>query len=193
MSSAALLGSTSRDIDETDPKTEEASSVADDESTYSVPPPDPELGRLEPLVGTWRSEGHTRDSVLGPGVPVISTETFYWLDGGYFLVSTYETAFGDEPAQKGVNYWGYDAEAERFEVIFFSNNGLFTEEGNRYTGVVANGRLTFEGPARYQYQLAEEGRIKLDDDGSVSVEWWLRDPDGEWQPWMSNRFARTRD
>jgi hypothetical protein len=58
---------------------------------------------------------------------------------------------------------------------------------------VANGRLTFEGPARFQYQLDEEGRIKLNDDGSVSVEWWLRDRDGEWQPWMSNRFARTRE
>jgi hypothetical protein len=78
-------------------------------------------------------------------------------------------------------------------MIFFSNNGPFTEEGSRYTGVVANGRLTFEGPARFQYQLDEEGRIKLNDDGSVSVEWWLRDRDGEWQPWMSNRFARTRE
>ncbi len=36
--------------------------------------------------------------------PVTSTEAFSWLDGGYFLVSTFETVFGDEPAQRGVNY-----------------------------------------------------------------------------------------
>jgi hypothetical protein len=92
----------------------------------TTPPPDPELQRLEPLLGTWRSEGHTQDSVLGPGVPVVSDESFHWLDGGYFMVSTYNTAFGDEPVQKGVNYWGYDSDAKRFRIIFFSNNGTIS-------------------------------------------------------------------
>ena len=77
----------------------------------AVPPPDPELRRLEPLLGTWTTHDHTQQSALGPGVPVTSTETFRWLEGGYFLVSSYETVFGDEPAQKGVNYWSYDADA----------------------------------------------------------------------------------
>ncbi len=107
------------------------------ESTVGVPAPDPELQRLAPLLGTWRSEDHTDDSVLGPGVPVTSVETFDWLEGGYFLVQTYETVFGDEPAQKGVNYWGYDTDAKKFRIIFFSNNGPFTEQGNRYQGAVA--------------------------------------------------------
>lgn len=160
------------------------------QSTFEAPPPHPELQRLEPLLGTWTTEEHTEDSVLGPGVPVTSTETFYWLEGGYFLVSTYETVFGDEPAQKGVNYWGFDSEAKKFRVIFFSNNGPFTEEGNRYEGEVADGRLTFEGPARYQYELDDEGKIKLNTDGTLSVAWWLRDENGEWKPWMNNIFTR---
>jgi hypothetical protein len=50
-------------------------------SIFGVPPPDPELKSVEPLVGTWRTEDHTEDSVLGPGVPVRSTETYSWLDG----------------------------------------------------------------------------------------------------------------
>jgi Protein of unknown function (DUF1579) len=77
--------------------------------------PDPQLQRLAPLVGTWAAEERTQETaLLGPSVPVSSRESFHWLDGGYFLVSTYETTFGDEPTQKGVNYWGYDAEALRF-------------------------------------------------------------------------------
>lgn len=44
-------------------------------SAFEVPQPDPELMRLEPLLGTWTTEDHTRDSVLGPGVPVNSIET----------------------------------------------------------------------------------------------------------------------
>jgi Protein of unknown function (DUF1579) len=159
--------------------------------SYEVPPPHPELQRLEPLLGTWRTEEHTRDSVLGPGVPVTSLERFSWLEGGYFLVSTYQTTFGDEPPQIGINYWHYDAEAERFRIIFFSNNGPYSEEGNRYEGVVADGTLTFEGPARFQYALDEDGKIATNPDGTISVKWWLRDERGEWQPWMENRFARA--
>ena len=89
------------------------------QTAFAAPPPHPELKRLEPLLGTWRSEDHTEDSIYGPGVPVASTESFDWLDGGYFLVSTYNAVFGD-PAQKGVMYWGYDAEADRIRLTGWS-------------------------------------------------------------------------
>jgi hypothetical protein len=133
----------------------------------------------------------THDTVLGPGVPVTSTETFSWLDGGYFLVHTYETVFGDDPAQTGVNYWGYDKPTGRFQIIFFSNNGPYTEEGNRYEGKVAGDTLTFEGPARFQYELDEQGRIKTNSDDTISVTWWLRGEADEWELWMHNTFTRT--
>jgi hypothetical protein len=164
---------------------------ANERTPFGTPPPEPELNRLEPLVGRWRTEDRTLGSVLGPGVPVTSTESFDWFEGGYFLVQTYETVFGDEPAQKGINYWGYDSETNRFRIIFFSNNGPYTEDGNRYEGKVAEGKLTFVGPARFQYDLDEQGRIKLDPDGRLSVAWWLRDEAGEWQPWMTNTLERT--
>jgi Protein of unknown function (DUF1579) len=159
-------------------------------TAFGAPPPDPELYRLEPLVGTWRAEEHTEDSVLGPGVPVASTESSHWLEGGYFLVQTYETRFGDEPAQTGTNYWYYDSGAKRFRIIFFSNNGPFSEDGNRYQGEVAGRTLTFEGPARFEYELDDDGAIKLNPDGTLSVAWWLRDENGEWRPWMRNTFTR---
>jgi predicted enzyme related to lactoylglutathione lyase len=161
-------------------------------AAFAAPPPHPELKRVEPLLGTWRTERHTQESVMGPGVPVRSIETFYWLDGGYFLVSTYETTFGREPTQTGVNYWSYDEDARRFRIIFFSNNGPFREDGNRYEGVVADGRLTFEGPARFQYELADDGAIAVNPNGTLSVAWWLRDENGNWAPWMHNTFTRVR-
>jgi hypothetical protein len=154
------------------------------------PLPDPELRRLEPLIGKWKAKDHTLDSVLGPGGPVINLEEFYWLEGGYFLVQTYDTTFGDEPAQKGVNYWFYDSEAKRFRIIFFSNNGPYSEEGNRYEGKIANGKLTFSGPARFQYELDAAGKIKLNPDGTVTVTWWLQDEAGNWQSWMNNTFTK---
>jgi hypothetical protein len=155
-----------------------------------VPPPAPELLGLTPLVGKWQTRAQTEDSFLGPGVPVTSVEEFYWFDGGYFLVHTYETAFGDEPIQKGINYWFYDTAARRFRIIFFSNNGPFTEEGNRYEGEILGGTLTFTGPARFQYELDAAGNIRTNDDASVRVRWWLRDPSGQFRPWMDNLFTR---
>jgi hypothetical protein len=95
----------------------------EDTTAFGAPTPDPELNRLEPLLGAWEAEDRTLDTFLGPGVPVRSAERFRWLDGGYFLVQHYETSFGEEPIQTGVNYWYYDSQAERFRIIFFSNNG----------------------------------------------------------------------
>jgi hypothetical protein len=148
---------------------EEELDVTDDEPAFAAPPPDPELERLEPLLGTWSAEDHTVDGVFGSSVPVRSTETFRWLDGGYFLVQEYETTFGDEPTQKGVNYWFYDSESGSFLVIFFSNNGPFSEAGNRYSGRVAGGRLTLEGPARFQYDLDDNGMIREEQVGGMLV------------------------
>jgi hypothetical protein len=67
---------------------------ASDQTPFGGPSPDQELKRLEPLLGESRSEDRTLERVLGPGVPVTSTERFYWLDGGYFLVSSHRTVHG---------------------------------------------------------------------------------------------------
>ena len=100
-------------------------------AAFDAPAPDRELQRLAPLLGTWTTQGHTQDGGDGPGVPVTSTETFRWLDGGSFLVQEYATTFGEEPTQRGVVYWGYDTQASRFRRLLFSNNGPCTEDGSR--------------------------------------------------------------
>ena len=165
----------------------------DDEPTvFGAPPPSPELQRLQPLVGTWTASDHTLDSVLGPGVPMTSKERFTWLEGGYFLVHTYDTVFGDEPAQKGVNYWTYDTQRGLFRIIFFSNNGPYSDDGNQYAGGVADGKLSMAGPARFQYELDGDGKIKVNADGTISVVWLLRDGT-DWSPWMTNTFTKMGD
>jgi hypothetical protein len=163
-----------------------------DVPTFEIPPPHPELRRLDPLLGSWRADDQTEATdVAGPAVRVTSSETFRWLDGGYFLVQEYETVFGDEPAQRGVNYWRYDSDVGRFKIIFFSNNGPFTEDGNLYEGKATGDGLTMVGPARFQYELDDDGRIRLNSGGTVSIEWWLRDRSGKWQHWMRNMFTKV--
>jgi hypothetical protein len=127
---------------------------ASERSSFEVPPdgpgaaspraPDRELGIAGP---------HAGHRAGWPGCPVTNRETFRWLEGGYFLVQEYETTFGDQPTQRGINFWGYDSDAGMFRIIFFSNNGPFTEDGNRYAGRVDGDRLTMIGPARFEYRL----------------------------------------
>ena len=56
---------------------------------------------------------------------------------------------------------------------------------------MADGKLTFVGPARFQYDLDADGDIAVNPDGTISIRWWLRDEAGEWPPWMTNTFSRT--
>jgi hypothetical protein len=65
-----------------------------------------------------------------------------------------------------VNYWGYDSDAGRFRIIFFSDNGPYTEDD-------------------------DSGKVRVNEDGTISVAWWLRDENGEWQPWMDNWFSKV--
>jgi hypothetical protein len=60
-------------------------------------------------------------------------------------------------------------------------------------GKIAGNKLTFEGPARFQYDLDDAREVKVNPDGTISVAWWLRDEHGHWQPWMENTFTRLRD
>jgi hypothetical protein len=56
---------------------------------------------------------------------------------------------------------------------------------------VAGSKLIFQGPARFAYELDDDGKVKVNPDGTISVDWWLRGEDDEWHPWMSNTFTRT--
>lgn len=82
---------------------------------FAVPPPDPELRGLEPWCGPGgRRITHTQNSVYGPGVPVRITRRSAGSRAATSWVQEYETIFGDEPAQRDINYWYYDSEVERF-------------------------------------------------------------------------------
>ena len=157
-------------------------------ATFVAPPPNPELRRLERLVGDWEVHGTALESLAGPAGPVRSHESFEWLDGGYFLVHRYETWFGDQPVQRGVMYWGFDDATRRFLLHFFSNNGPFTKDGNVYEGEIVGNQLICTGPARFTIALGEDGSVKLANDHSFEVEWKLRDAGGLWRPWMRDTY-----
>ena len=152
--------------------------------------------RLIRSSSVWRrwwaleSQDHTEDSVFGPGVPVTSTETFYWLDGGYFLVQHLRDGLRRGTRPEGRQLLGLRLRRERFRIIFFSNNGPFTEDGNRYRARSPSARSPSRVRRGSSTSSMRPGRSRQPD-GTVSVAWWLRDKQGEWRPWMHNTFTRS--
>jgi hypothetical protein len=53
--------------------------------------------------------------------------------------------------------------------------------------------LTFTGPARFQYELDADGKIKVNPDGTITVKWWLRDAEGVWQYWRNAIYTKIEE
>ena len=167
---------------------------ANSQNSQQAPSPDPELRRLEPLLGTWDAVGQSVDSLAGAAGTVRATETFEWLTGGYFLVSHYRITWNYSRAPNyGVMYWGYDSPAKKFLTHFFNDQGPYDEAGSTYEGVAADGKLTFTGPARFQYELDADGKIKMNPDGTITVNWWLRDTQGVWKFWRNAIYTKINE
>ena len=98
--------------------------MADDSNTndawgaYGQPPePNPDLGSLDRLVGTWEMSGDVRGTV-----------TFEWMEGGFFLVQRVDLGEHDGRRIKGIEVIGHERPfgAEPSEDIksrFYSNTG----------------------------------------------------------------------
>lgn len=59
--------------------------------------------------------------------------------------------------------------------------------------LITGGKLTFTGPARFRYELDADGKIKVNRDGTITVNWWFRDNNGKWQPWTTNIFTKVKE
>ncbi|MVN88673.1 hypothetical protein GO986_18205 [Deinococcus sp. HMF7620] len=87
--------------------------------------PHPALRQLLPLVGTWQ--------ISGPEVS--GTVTYAWMEGGFFLIQTFDLHQGGGH-QKGVAYTGFDPDTQTLR------SRLMGTDGSNYT---------------YTYQVEEAG------------------------------------
>lgn len=69
--------------------------------------PHPELHKLDKLVGIWEVSGDVKGQV-----------NFSWMEGGFFLVQ-----FIDVEGTKGLEFIGFDEEAQTFRSHYFDGAG----------------------------------------------------------------------
>ncbi|HEY2207263.1 MAG TPA: DUF1579 family protein [Pseudonocardia sp.] len=67
---------------------------------------------LAVLIGKWVNEGHTIAAEGIPSVPILASDVYEWVPGGFFVVHSAFGAIGDT-AVGGVEIIGVDGEAYR--------------------------------------------------------------------------------
>jgi hypothetical protein len=118
--------------------------MGENEPTQGVPQPDPELRRLDRLIGTWSMKGH----LIGSDEEnIIGQSTYQWLEGGFFLQQDVEMDFAGMLKIKSRELIGYDPETKAFTSSVYSNLSpaplpyKWDLQGNRLTISVSYGPL----------------------------------------------------
>jgi hypothetical protein len=108
-------------------------------SASPIPTTPPEVQRLAYYLGTWRGEGETKSSPIGPAGKLSSTMTCDWFAGGFHLVCR-----GEEKGPTGkrtfLNILGYDEKAKAYTDYGISSLG---ESEYSTGGSIIGNKLTF--------------------------------------------------
>ncbi|WP_216215614.1 DUF1579 family protein [Amycolatopsis aidingensis] len=143
--------------------------------------PGPELERLGPLVGRWRSQGRTVSTGTEPSIEISGTDTYEWLDGGFFLVHHVDVQLDGERYRAIELIGGYDPVRETYTARSYDSHG---ETSTMTLRVGAGGEWTFVG-----VDSGERATLTVGERSMAAV--WERSADGvRWQPWMDMTFSR---
>jgi hypothetical protein len=150
--------------------------------------------RLHAIAGRWETSGH----VIGePRIPVVGTDIYEVLAGGYFLVHHVDVTVGEQPVRAievigepdaaGGGYLArsFDSEgnAELMRVTI-DEDGVFHFAGGPDIAPTAQPTGASTARVRSTLTIAEDRR-------SMTA-LWERSEDGiSWQPWMDISFTRS--
>jgi hypothetical protein len=138
--------------------------------------PQTEHRRLEALVGTWRTEGWTREGSEAPAMRIDAVDTYEWLPGGFGLLHRVDAKVGDERVE-GAEIIGYDPARGTFRTQYFGSDGPAAYEAT----------LGEEDGALVWRMQSESDRFVgtfADDGNMLTGHWEARGDGGTWRPWM---------
>ena len=138
--------------------------------------------RLAVLVGTWRTEGWTRETPEHPAARIEAADTYQWLPGGSGLLHTVDARVGDQKVD-GAEIIGYDPSLESYRTLYFGTDGPAAYEAS----------LSEEGEAVVWEMRSEDTKFAgtFDADGdAINGRWERLNEDTQWQPWMDITLTR---
>ncbi len=144
--------------------------------------PNPALKPLEPLVGTWKTEGA---HPFMPGVALHGQTRFEWAEGGAFLVMRSEI---DEPRiPSGVAVFGSDGDDTegRYSMLYFDERGV----SRRYDASMAGHAFIWR---RDSASLSQRFTVTLSVDGqSMRGKGEMRKAGGAWEDDLALNYTRA--
>jgi hypothetical protein len=160
--------------------------------TDSKRPPDQ---RLLTIAGRWQTSGH----IIGDDhVPIVGTDIYDVLAGGYFLVHHVDVMVGDQPVRAIEIVGEPDPDSDGYLGRSFDSEG--NAEVMRLT-IDEDGVFHFAGggdiaPAAQPTDMPVarvRSTLKVAADGASMTALWERSEDGiTWHPWMDMTFTRSR-
>jgi hypothetical protein len=152
--------------------------------------PDP---RLHAIAARWDTFGHVLDE---PRVPIVGTDEYEVLAGGYFLVHHVDVTVGDrpvraieiigepDPASGGYLARSFDNEGNaELMHLTIDDDGVFRFAGGAEIAPAARPTGISGGRVRSTLRIAEDRR-------SMTALWERSDDGTNWQPWMDLTFTR---
>lgn len=82
----------------------------------------PEYRPLDVFIGKWINEGHTRATADAPAVPILTSDVYEWMPGGFFVLHTAYGRIGNTDVG-GTEIISYDAASKKYCSHFFDSQG----------------------------------------------------------------------
>ncbi len=155
----------------------------------SAPKPDPEVKKLQPLVGRWTFKGEYKAGPLGPGGKVAGEYTGRMILGGFFFQAQF-TEKAPMGEMSGLEVEAYDPATKSFVSNWYLSGGItmpgtLTVSGNTFTW---EGKLMAAGE-QHQYKLTLIVAANL-------TSWTLKSEisvDGTtWMPWFEEKGTKAK-
>jgi Protein of unknown function (DUF1579) len=160
-------------------------------STDNAQAPGPEIQRLGALVGRWRSEGHIVGEVP---IPIIGTDIYEWLPGGYFLVHHVDVMIGEQRVQ-AIELIEYDPTTDTFTGRAYDNQGDISilqakvDERGVWTFTGGGDVAAVARPSTADASGAVRSTLRVSPN-SMTAKWERSDDGAIWQDWMDMTFTR---
>lgn len=164
-------------------------SVAQAQTPATAPKPDPELKKLQVLVGAWTYEGEYTPGPWGPGGKITAEYTAAWkLDG--FVLEAFSTEKGAKVTTRYLEIDEYNAKDKAL------NWTMWTSDGTRMSGTitVSGNTLTWEGKfaaGGKDYEMKFPFAVSADR-MSATVKGQISADGGKtFAPWFEGKYTKT--
>lgn len=148
--------------------------------TNQLPKAGPEHQRLEVFIGKWINEGHTIATADAPAVPILTSDVYEWMPGGFFVLHTAYGRIGNADVG-GTEIISYDAASKKYRSYFFDSQGC-----------ISTHELTVSGDTwKWSGEQTRSTAVFTDQDKTQTAHHERLDEHGNWVPAMDVTLTRV--